>query len=187
MKRPGYRKTIAAIIIMAVLCSCSPGINYKLLTVFFDGVPPPETESIMNIADSTAMAEEQEQTVFESTEKAFVVHPPYQERDCSGCHDRNQMGRLASEMPELCYICHEDFSSRFKTLHGPVEGGYCTECHNPHMNQNASLLIRTGQELCLYCHEKGNIERNEIHEGLGEINCLECHNPHGGEDRYILN
>jgi predicted CXXCH cytochrome family protein len=96
------------------------------------------------------------------------------------------MGKLIKNLPELCYQCHEDFSTRFKVLHGPVAGGQCSVCHSPHMSLNADLLVRTGQSQCLHCHESGEIFKTAVHQDNKETNCTECHNPHGGEDRNIL-
>ncbi|MFZ4399136.1 MAG: cytochrome c3 family protein [Bacteroidales bacterium] len=113
-------------------------------------------------------------------------HLPYQDKTCESCHDQNKMGKLNQEMPELCYQCHDNFSYKYKVLHGPVGGGQCTACHSPHSSVNSNLLLRKGQELCLYCHISKQIMETETHRDIGETDCTDCHNPHGGEDRYVL-
>ena len=88
--------------------------------------------------------------------------------------------------PALCYMCHEDLTSVYPVLHGPVGGGYCTACHDPHSSKAGSLLRFNGRDLCLYCHVEKEVLKNEIHEGLEEMACSDCHNPHGGEDMNFL-
>ena len=170
------------------LChQCSPGINRSLLTFFFDGVPQSDTTDAIPLQsgqpeDTTLLAEE-------STSRATMfqtVHYPYGERECAMCHDENARGNMVVPEPDLCYICHEDFSDTYNYVHGPAAGGYCTACHDPHMSKEQHLLKRTGQPLCLFCHDETAVFKNEIHEGLGDISCMECHNPHGGEDRFIF-
>ena len=103
------------------------------------------------------------------------------------CHDENSMSELIMKEPDLCYICHEDFSEIFNSVHGPVSGGYCTSCHDAHMSKEIKLLKRTGQQICLFCHDSGAVFKNEVHEDIDDSECTLCHNPHGGEDRFILN
>ena len=72
-------------------------------------------------------------------------------------------------------------------MHGPAAGGYCTECHNPHMSKSKKLLIRNGQDLCLECHAPKSDLSAESHKDIEDSECILCHNPHGGKDRKILN
>ncbi|NOX85830.1 MAG: hypothetical protein GXO86_07695 [Chlorobi bacterium] len=117
----------------------------------------------------------------------YIFHPPYQEKECANCHNQGQMGKLLEPLPGLCYQCHESFGDQYQVLHGPVDAGFCTQCHNPHMSKNKFLLIRTGQNLCLNCHLSKDVFKNEAHSDIEDADCTECHNPHGGEDRFILN
>ncbi len=167
---------------------CSTTHNYKVLSFFFDGVPNPNKELANYLKDSLKLKDSG--VVAQSTVNKAVpvmkIHPPYQENKCSSCHDQSQMGKLNQAMPEVCYQCHADFSSKFKVLHGPVGGGQCTQCHDPHMSMNDKLLLRTGQSLCLYCHDMKQVLASEVHKDINNTNCTECHNPHGGDDKYIL-
>lgn len=182
-----YIKGLFFVVVVAFIYSCSPQSNYKVLSVLFDGVPNPyiadsiQKEKLKNRTDSVIA-----QTLRPSKPE-FVIHPPYQEKDCAFCHDQKVMGRLLFPMPGLCYQCHENFNDQYSVLHGPVEAGFCTECHNPHLTKNEKLLILIGQELCLKCHDAGDVLKNEAHIDMGDTNCTECHNPHGGDDRFILN
>ena len=176
-------------IIASLFIGCSPEFHYKVLSFFFDGVPDPNkteitvtNDSLIQI-DSTRIKEISGRVL----KPQFIIHPPYREKECAGCHDQNSMGKLLLPQPGLCYQCHEDFNETYSLLHGPVAGGYCTSCHSPHMAKLEKLLLRSGQQLCLHCHNSARIFKNEIHEDIEDTNCTECHNPHGGEDRYILN
>ena len=138
-----------------------------------------------NSADSTILADSSASPLIPIiAETTFNFHEPYASKECDICHDKTAMGQLTDSQPDLCYMCHSDFTQEFNFLHGPVAGGYCTACHNPHMSKSKSLLIRTGQELCLYCHDSNQIYKNENHEGIEDYNCTECHNPHGGDNKY---
>jgi predicted CXXCH cytochrome family protein len=160
-----------------------------LLTFFFDGVPAEDTitdpDAGFPEADPDSIAGE-EVLVAQNILQQYN-HYPYQERECAFCHDQSSLGRMVEPEPAVCYQCHEDFNDTYAYLHGPVAGGYCTSCHNPHVSENEHLLLRTGQALCLHCHDPGSVFKNEMHEDLGDWACTECHNAHGGEDRFIFN
>jgi len=158
-----------------------------LLTFFFDGVP--DTDS------TTMLVTEEESSAVDSTglegevlpsKPALWVHYPYAERECASCHDELSLGSMTEPEPGLCYMCHEDLSTTYNYLHGPVAGGYCTSCHNPHSSENVKLLRITGDDLCFHCHREESVRRNEMHLDLDGMVCTDCHNPHGGEDKYIF-
>lgn len=171
---------------MILLCRCSPRAGKSLLTFFFDGVPETDTtllaELALTHADSTGPEAELDRPEIHSV----WVHYPYAEKECAACHDEQSLGRMTEPEPGLCYICHEDLSGNYVYLHGPVAGGYCSSCHNPHRSENESLLRFSGNQLCFYCHTEEDVYRNEMHLDLGEMVCNDCHNPHGGEDKYIF-
>lgn len=173
---------------LLLLSQCSPHAGKSVLRVFFDGVPEPDsTATVLENSgsvqsDTSASAE----TIIALAIAENSVHYPYDERDCAVCHNEQSLGSMVEPQPGLCYICHEDLSEQYSYLHGPVAGGYCTACHDPHMSGNQNLLRITGDELCLHCHEKESVLRNEMHEGLEGMLCTDCHNPHGGEDKYIF-
>jgi predicted CXXCH cytochrome family protein len=175
-------------ILLILQSGCSSTQNYKTLTFFFDGVPEPEIEltgqklDSLARADSTALA----QNMVSAQKPLMYYHSPYQEKDCASCHDKSTMGKFTNPQPELCYQCHDDFKNTYKVLHGPVAGGQCTACHNPHQSENENLLTRTGQSLCLYCHESNLVMALEEHKEIQDANCTDCHNPHGGENKYNL-
>ena len=174
---------------LALLVSCSPKANYKVMSLFFDGVPNPDKSKELLVTDSIKKADTA--SVIAQTAKIaapqFYMHPPYQKRECASCHDKSAMGKTIKPEPALCYTCHEDFNKKFKFIHGPVASGYCTNCHNPHMSKQKKLLLRTGQDICLDCHVQSEVLKNPVHKEIGDNPCTDCHNPHGGNDHFILN
>jgi len=171
-----------------LLAQCAPRTGRSLLHVFFDGVPEadsvkvadPGMEEVMPDSSGVLTGESQPES------KGYLVHMPYGERECGACHDENSLGEMVEPQPGLCYMCHEDLGTQYNYLHGPVAGGYCTSCHDPHMSKKEKLLRLTGDLLCFHCHEEESVRRNEMHEDLEGMVCSDCHNPHGGEDKYIF-
>jgi predicted CXXCH cytochrome family protein len=177
---------IPVVLLLIYLSGCSTTNNYKTLSFFFDGVPDPKKKVLiksdsLTISDSAALAQN---TIGKVNQ--MVIHPPYQDRQCSSCHDQSTMGKLIKSPPDLCYQCHENFNDKYNVVHGPVEGGYCTQCHNPHISANKDLLLRNSQSLCLYCHDSKQVMETEAHLAINDADCTGCHNPHGGEDRNLL-
>ncbi len=168
-----------------MLVSCSVQDNFNVLSFFFDGVADPN-EAQELAADSTGMASDSIAIAKQSQKIALFVHLPYQEKKCEMCHDQGRMGKLTEKEPELCYQCHSDFGTNFKMEHGPVAGGYCTGCHNPHRSSNDHLQIRTGDEQCLHCHESGRLYKDAYHVESLDNQCISCHGPHGTNNHSIL-
>ena len=189
MNRKLYFNYIIVLGFISLIISCSPKANYKVLSAIFDGVPNPYAIDSIRIADSISRFDSAylQQIIETAAKNLYVYHPPYKEKDCAACHDQNVMGKLLQPEPGLCYQCHDDFTEKYTIIHGPVSGGFCTECHNPHMTQNEKLLSRTGQQLCLFCHQSEQVFKNEAHLDIEETSCTDCHNPHGGFDKYLLN
>ena len=168
------------------MIACSP--NKKILTFFFDGVPDSsKVENQSNLLVNNADSNDLKNNLIASTKEQVFTHSPYKAKDCENCHIKSSMGKYVEEQPTLCYQCHEDFSTKFAYLHGPVSGGACTACHSPHVSKFEKLLLRKGQDLCTKCHSLEMVLKNENHSDIGDTNCTDCHNPHGGSDRYILN
>jgi len=175
---------ILIILAFSFLVSCS----HKVLSVFFDGVPE-ENDSI-KIAAKKPSPKTDSLVKVEITENLAglqnSVHPPFQNKKCALCHDPYAKGKLQIPQPGLCYLCHDNFNLKFKSLHGPVAGGYCTSCHNPHKSEFKKLLIREDQELCLYCHDSRLVYKLPDHENIGNAGCITCHDPHGSNRKNLL-
>ncbi len=95
------------------------------------------------------------------------------------CHDENAVGEMTYPEPDLCYACHEDYTYVYQNLHGPVDAGLCTQCHDPHSSKNEKLTVLPGNELCLYCHDSFEDKTPDFHIEIEDERCTECHNPHG--------
>jgi predicted CXXCH cytochrome family protein len=189
-KRPKSDLMLLFVILLTIIfvSACSTTRHHNVLSFFFDGVPSPAEEIAFNPGDSLSPGDSTHTTgnVIPAIESQFVYHTPVKEKQCDACHDHNTMGTLILPQPEVCYQCHADFNKVFQSLHGPVAGGYCTACHDPHMSTADSLLLRTGQSLCLYCHNSIQVLSKDVHTDIGDAECTMCHNPHGGDDRYML-
>jgi predicted CXXCH cytochrome family protein len=167
---------------------CSRHTGNSLLTFFFDGVPEVDSTALA-FQDTTSVPGDsitQALGLPNSGSPGMLVHYPYEERECAACHDPNSLGSMLEPQPDLCYMCHEDFSRSYTYLHGPVAGGYCTSCHNPHLSEKEHLLRFTGEKLCYHCHRKERVLKSEMHADLDGMECIDCHNAHGGEDNYIF-
>jgi len=180
---------IILISVVGYFMGCSPIPRHKTLSFFFDGVPnPADTQNLSKTDSARLNSKFNGGAPIPNREEIskLVYHLPYKEQQCSACHDQGGMKVKNNGKAALCIQCHEDFGHKFKVLHGPVGGGYCTSCHAPHLSENRFLLKRNGQELCLYCHASAQIMKVEVHREIGDANCTECHNPHGGDDRTFM-
>jgi predicted CXXCH cytochrome family protein len=179
---------VVLLVMFFFIGSCLPTRKNRMLTFFFDGVPPLDT--LKNDTLDTASRDTISKLAIlplAVVSPEITVHDPYRKNDCYSCHNEKTKVELVLPQPDVCYVCHVDYAKKYKYVHGPVAGGYCTQCHNAHMSKTRKLLIRTGQELCLYCHDSGSVFKSEVHKEKPESECTFCHNPHGGNDRSILN
>ena len=173
-----------SIISIVIFWGCSVEQKHKVLTFFFDGVPPlagalPKADTTnrnSNIVNPVVVKKDNRPKIF--------IHKPYLDRQCDKCHTPDR--HLIMTLPSLCYQCHKDFSETYKFVHGPVSSGNCTKCHNQHSAPYAKLLIRPGTDLCLFCHQAAIVYSNKNHRRVQGANCTICHNPHGGRTRYML-
>lgn len=133
----------------------------------------------------------------EALTKGKVVHAAVQ-MGCPTCHSAidaskmphaktNKITRgLSSELPDLCYSCHDRNKLTGKFMHAPVGIGMCTSCHNPHRSDNAKLLVSPPPGLCFSCHQKKDFEKKNVHAPAAGGMCLSCHAPHSGENMALL-
>lgn len=171
-------KWVVLLVLSATLFSgCTPQTQsqYKVLSFFFDGVPNPDE------IKAEVTTEEGKKTLAQTS--VYKEHGPYAAKQCSGCHDRGS-NRLVVPKQELCFQCHT-LDIRKKYIHGPLESGGCTVCHQPHGSSYAFLLVAEPKEFCLYCHAKEDVARNPVHGDL-DVQCTICHDAHGSNERYLL-
>jgi len=175
---------------LLILVSCSAKQKYEYLSFFFDDVPLPDSTSInidtskisgkVNILSNNNTTKAETKPV--QVEEPVYTHPPVEDNGCSNCHVIENSYALTEKQPMLCYNCHDDFSKKYKYLHGPALIGSCTACHDPHKSSYKPLIKSPGQDLCYYCHKKEAVLKNMIHSGIDDAKCWDCHNPHGGSD-----
>ena len=127
-------------------------------------------------------------------QKPVSAHSPYQDGDCSVCHqrkDRNDPGMINKPVNELCLDCHDDFAKVMarKSSHVPAKLN-CVSCHNPHNARQPHLLVEESETLCLSCHTAiSNLVTNAKvkHDALGvDHKCANCHNPHAANVEHLL-
>jgi predicted CXXCH cytochrome family protein len=170
-----------------------------------------------------------------NAKNARVKHAAlYRDEKCSACHSTHysqHSSLLIDEEQNVCLSCHgqDDFSKsdplsniaremRGKEfLHGPLEDGQCSSCHNPHGSDNFRLLTgrypdsfyqpyTTGSyDFCLQCHDK-NLLRfeetsiyTEFRNGKQNLHfvhvankykgrsCRACHEPHAANSEKLMN
>ena len=177
------------VLTITVLISCSPRLGSNLLTFFFDGVPSGDTTGIVKETKvpDTAFGRVESGADTTGADSIVSIHYPFQSNGCSFCHDETSKSDLIMEQPDLCYTCHNDFSTDYAFVHGPAAGGYCIFCHDPHSSRLTKLLRGEISQLCRECHETKYIFNKEIHKDPADSDCAECHNPHAGDTRFLLN
>ena len=94
-----------------LLCSCDETEHHRMLTFFFDGVPPlPGEANEPGLAGTTAA-----DAAGESPASGWHVHKPLS--NCTDCHgSRQRQGfsrqvRLVANVPELCHKCHQGYAA----------------------------------------------------------------------------
>lgn len=89
--------------------------------------------------------------------RAEFSHAPAAKGLCFRCHKQNTSGLwgLLGSPNEQCRYCHEEpfgKMARAAYIHGPVNLGNCTLCHDPHANANQMLTRRGSNGTCVFCH-----------------------------------
>ncbi len=174
------------LLFLAFILGCDEAERHKVLTFFFDGVPPlgrGELEEGPFYLDSKGSAQTHPTAI-------WYVHGT--QSDCTTCHGkRRERGfsaqtRLTAPVPKLCYGCHTDYTVSASFVHGPVAAGQCLFCHNPHRSKIKHLLREPEPQLCYLCHDKSMIESIPGHSEELSATCTTCHNAHASSIKYLL-
>ncbi len=165
--------------------------------------------------------------------KAKVRHQPVeQEGSCGSCHSTHfskSRGLLGGEEIAVCLRCHgEDNLGKpplanikkqladKKYVHGPLQQGKCSPCHDPHGSDNFRLLTgpypedlylpfqEGAYDFCLQCHDKnmlrfedttlytrfrnGNRNLHFVHVANKRKGrtCRICHEPHATDGQKLI-
>ncbi|WP_242132127.1 cytochrome c3 family protein [Aestuariivivens marinum] len=189
MTKKIYNIVFKVLVCTIVMISCSPKSSYHFKSFFFDGVPDPINENsiIANINSIDSTGFKKRDSILEQAKSKEIYHPPFQEKKCKTCHQKYKRSESMANNKALCYTCHDQFEYTYQTLHGPVDFGHCTQCHNPHKSKYEGLLTQNDNQLCLECHDQSYLLQTSIHNRLDETQqCLNCHNPHGANTRFLL-
>jgi predicted CXXCH cytochrome family protein len=166
--------------------SCDKVEHHKVMSYFFDGVPPLEQGRFeAGLFDpNTQQLDQTGQT------QAWYVHEP--RRDCTNCHPKKRSSGFSAQtyliapVPKLCHNCHADYTSTASFVHGPVAVGQCLFCHFPHKSKIEHLLIEPEPELCYLCHDASMIELIPAHLPEQTSACTDCHDPHAASTKALL-
>ncbi len=112
---------------------------------------------------------------------AYRYHPEVEK--CAGCHDRAERGYgLPGANETICYRCHDRQDTK-RNVHGPLGGGECTACHDPHGSGNAALTTARHEALCVSCHDQ---ESSAEHFRRSRAKaCTACHEPHSSDKQFL--
>ena len=183
--------TIFAGVFLVVLTGCDRVARHKVLTFFFEGVPPLDSDSQIADGETSTVESSEAAGDKEPTKVSKQIRASRHEagKGCEQCHlgqggwDRK---RLAEPLPDLCYSCHTDYSVASGYLHGPIAAADCVFCHNPHQSRYVHLQKEPQPKLCYQCHLQEDIASIAGHQDTRYDICTECHDPHTGSTRDFL-
>ncbi len=159
--------------------SCNVEKNRKWLSVFFDGIPQPDSVTASQVSQKADKKKFLKRNVVE----IVSIHPDYKTKNCSKCHSRSASSFLVTNRKEICFICHKKEKFLGEYVHGPVAVKACNTCHVPHKSVNRKLLHEEGNKLCVLCHRTPITGDSLPCKG---DNCLDCHEPHVSSNKYFL-
>lgn len=109
-------------------------------------------------------------------------HPVLQQNiTCLDCHRLTKRAdhNVAYDLTSHCRECHPEQGGPHLYEHEAVnayslEGGGCTECHEPHGSENDRLLKQPGNLICQQCHFP--VGHQAAHGGIwAKYACQQCH------------
>lgn len=124
---------------------------------------------------------------------SFTDHADAETADCVACHPvRDDLKIIPPKSfgdHNPCYRCHADKIGEFaqEFVHGPVAGGSCTICHDPHGSSFEKTLHSPAVILCLSCHTNIDTSAPGVkHAPFENGQCVECHDPHATANKWVL-
>ena len=79
---------VVVIILIALIIGCVPEKNYRILSFFFDGVPNPNKNQEVVVADTSTVENLSIATTPRNVKPEFYEHQPYKEEKCKEKFDR---------------------------------------------------------------------------------------------------
>jgi predicted CXXCH cytochrome family protein len=183
---PDLLRISGFVLTILLLAGCDEGEKHRVLTFFFDGVPPLHGEASVTTSSDLKAKSFAAATPVQN----WHVHEPV--KDCTQCHGRqtrrgtSSKVQLVADPPQLCYQCHSRFTTLEGWVHGPVAAGDCLLCHEPHRTRNEFLLAKPVPELCYQCHEVRAIHTIDRHDEPSYAHCIDCHDGHASTTRFLL-
>lgn len=123
----------------------------------------------------------------------FEKHTEADDQLCITCHqlDRNlSLSMTSGGIQNPCFRCHKDKIGQFaqKYIHGPVAGGSCTICHDPHGSRYENNLKLPEPVLCITCHEaiEDEMQLDVVHRPFADGKCTACHDAHSTNNESVL-
>lgn len=180
----------ASIVVCLAVCACSETARYRVLSTFFDGVPPPPgmpapEQPRIAIADQggSLFSESMRRLRAEKPPPPEIprivsVHEPVAQRQCGECHDMNAPGSGLRHDATYCDKCHKEQRVREGWDHGPMNLGTCIPCHEPHRSRYEHLLAKAMPALCVDCHDSPELPGQDYHVVENYDGCIACHDPH---------
>jgi len=184
--------TVFIVLCLVLATSCTESKRHKVLSFFFDGVPPlPGDAELLGSEDESGQRRRR-------PELAWFVHDPLVhfdpawERSCPRCHGEKKKRSFSGEVhlvaptPQLCFECHDPPSFQAGWIHGPVAAGKCGFCHVAHRSLQRFLLKKPQPEICFQCHDSQAIAEIEDHAKPTYAQCTDCHSGHASVAQYLL-
>lgn len=177
-----------------IITGCDREARYKILTFFFEGVPPLDGEENAVETEITTVDKSPQPAVAQKKNISRILQQRRSSKhdwvaDCNKCH-MGGMGsgkrQLIRPMPDLCYSCHTNYYAAAGYLHGPIAVGECVFCHNPHKTKYVYLQKAPQPELCYRCHVRENMVTITGHKENMETICTDCHDPHVSSMKMLL-
>jgi len=166
-------RLLSCLILVALGAGCTAPTRYRVLTFFFEGVPPPGYKppgTTTAAAGGPRLA------------NPVSFHRAFREDRCTECHVDKE-APFKEAIPGLCWQCHTRPSSEHPWNHAPERVGDCLACHVGHETMLPHLLASEGKDLCYKCHRQKYIEDLPAHKGVSLDGCLSCHPYHVGGTR----
>ena len=169
---------------------CSPDTRYKVLSIFFDGVPKPGEEKSGPSGAGVTPGEDGAvpPPVAAGPPPPVSEHAPWKNRECFACHESESSLVAFANGSALCSKCHAEYvrPNPVDWVHGPVALGQCQLCHQSHKSNYPRLLTAPEVDLCRRCHVEPDLMEWPFHKAAEGKSCAACHDPHMTGNRLLL-